>query len=56
MTVLCIPTSAADDAAVCDNGIKILLANGWITSLLMLIQFLLMDLEIYKEMHLIESS
>ena len=45
---LCIPASAADAAAVNCKGIKILLANGLITFLLMVILFLVMDRVTYQ--------
>ena len=51
---LCIPASSADAAAVNSSGIKRLLANGLI--LLKVIQFLVIDQEIYKEILLIVWS
>ena len=51
---LCIPTSAADAAVVNPKGIKTLLANGLITSVVIL--FLVMDQEVYQEILLTVSS
>ena len=52
---LSIPASAADAAAVNPRGIKTLFANGVITFLLMVIQFLVMDRVVYQEILLIVS-
>ena len=53
---LCIPASAADAASVNHNGIKTLLANGLITIFIKIIQFFVLDQEVYQEILLIVSS
>ena len=55
-TFLCIPTSAADAAAVNLKGIKTLLANGFITSFINGNLVLVVDQVIYREILLIVSS
>ena len=53
---LFILVSVADTAAINPNEIKTLLANGLITFLLMVILFLVMDQEVYREIFLVVST